>query len=84
MKKIIAFAALFFVAGCGNGRVTAQKAYVFERKTLPGNKLFLKYTYKNGSRIVNDSCVVNNMIIPQDSISIMVLTGSTPFESSKL
>ena len=50
------------------------KGFIFERKALPGNKLFVAYRYKNNTGIVNDSCIISNRIIEQDSINIRLLT----------
>jgi hypothetical protein len=74
IKRITTILALIFVVACGNSSVPALKAHIFERKLLRGNKLFLAYTYKKGSRMMSDSCVVDNAVIPQDSIYISVLT----------
>jgi len=68
---------------CKNGNIGALKGFIFERKALPGNKLFVAYCYKKGAGIVKDSCVIDNRIISQDSINIGVLTDNAFNENAK-
>lgn len=73
MKNIIAIFLLFSVFGSCNSHHSSIKAHVFERKSLPGNKILVRYVYNNNGLITTDSSIINNTIIPQDSIGIDVL-----------
>lgn len=81
MKKIaIAVVSIITLAACSNGGGVKQsvedaiaKAYIFERKMLPGNKLLVTYNYKSGDSIVKDSAILDNAILPQDSIPVNLL-----------
>lgn len=80
MKKAAMAVCIFFLAACSNSGNVKQrveeaiaKAYIFERKMLPGNKLLVSYSYKSGGSVVKDSSVIDNTILPQDSIPVTLL-----------
>jgi len=75
--------ALLCCFSCKNSHIAAVKGFIFERKALPGNKLFVAYSYKNNTGIVHDSCIVSNRVIEQDSISIGLLTDGSLVENAK-
>ncbi|HWB23891.1 MAG TPA: hypothetical protein VG738_00330 [Chitinophagaceae bacterium] len=80
MKKVVAAACLVCIAAaCGNGGSgkIILKAHVFERKMLPGNKLQVSYIYQKGQALINDSAIVDNKIIPQDSVPVNLLVKNT-------
>ncbi|HVX52275.1 MAG TPA: hypothetical protein VHB48_19110 [Chitinophagaceae bacterium] len=80
MKKLLAGGcAILAIAACNGtgGNKIITKAYIFERKTLPGNKLLVSYKYQKGTALVNDSSIVDNNILPQDSIPVTMLENSS-------
>jgi len=73
MKKLAVAACLMLLAACGGDSVVKQaitKAYIFERKLLPGNRLLVSYAYKNGAATVKDSAIVESKTVLQDSVPI--------------
>jgi hypothetical protein len=84
MKNITVILSLLLVFSCNNGHVAAIKAFIFERKALPGNKLFIAYVYKKGASVIKDSCIVESTKIPHDSISIEVLSKMALPKNTKL
>src|ERR1700749_5034492 len=80
MKVVCAACLLLLLTACGtrNKAVSAgqPKARIFERKTLPGNKLLVSYSWQKGKVVVNDSAVVDNKIIGQDSVPVNLLAKS--------
>jgi len=84
MKNTASILSLLLLFSCNNSHVAAIKAFIFERKALPGNKLFIAYVYKKGVSIVKRSCVVESTKITQDSISIEVLTKMSLYKNTKL
>ncbi len=83
IKMIAPILAILCCFSCKSSPIAAVKGFIFERKALPGNKLFVAYRYKNNSGIVNDSCVINNRVIEQDSINIRLLTDGGLGENAK-
>ena len=84
MKKVAIAACIVLLAAC-NGRGVKQnieqtitKAYIFERKMLPGNKLLVSFAYQKGQSVVKDSSVIDNRVLSQDSVpvSLLAATGS--------
>lgn len=73
MKNIIAIFLLFLALDGCNSHQPTIKAHVFERKSLPENKILVRYVYNNNGLVTVDSSIINNIIIPQDSIGIDVL-----------
>ncbi len=73
MKKLAVVACLALLSACGGEGVVKQaitKAYIFERKLLPGNKLLVSYAYKNGPATVKDSAIVESKTVLQDSVPV--------------
>ena len=70
MKKIAAILCILFLAACTNNGPVKLKAYIFERRELPGNKLLLSYFYKKDAKLIQDSCIIDNKVIAQDSIPV--------------
>jgi len=80
MKKIAVAACFAVFAACNTGssvkegvKEAISKAYIFERKLLPDNKLLVSYVYRQGQSTVKDSSVMENSIILQDSIPVSLL-----------
>jgi len=82
MKKIALAACVVLLAAC-NGRSVKQnieqtitKAYIFERKMLPGNKLLVSFAYQKGQSVVRDSSVIDNTVLSQDSVPVSLLAAA--------
>lgn len=67
--KTIPIILLFFVACTANRNET--KAKIIERKMLPDSQLMLHYTYTIGDKIITDSAITNNRVIPHDSVTVI-------------
>ncbi len=80
MKKLPFILLAVLLLACNNESVIKLKAGIFERKTLPGKKLLLSYEYKNGNKLVKDSCIVDNAVIPRDTINVEI-TGTNPVKT---
>lgn len=81
MKNIALAVCIVLVAAC-NGRGVKQdveqaitKAYIFERKMLPGNKLMVSFAYQKGQSVVRDSSVIDNKVLSQDSVPVSLLAA---------
>jgi hypothetical protein len=80
MKNLVVVMCVALLTACNNGGGVKQaiaKAYIFERKLLPGNKLLVSYAYKKGQNTVKDSAIVENKIILQDSVPISLLAKNS-------
>lgn len=80
MKKVSVIVCMALLAACNSGetvktevKAAISKAYIFERKLLPGDKLMVSYTYQNGQRTVKDSSVIAGKTILQDSVPVSLL-----------
>lgn len=83
MKTIAVVGFVALLAACNNAGTVKQdmkqamaKAYIFERKMLPGNKLLVSFIYKNGDKTVKDSSIIENSIISQDSVPVTLLANN--------
>lgn len=70
MKNVMIATLMLLTLSCKNQQTT--KAKIFERKEVDGNKLLLKYKYNKAGKTFMDSTVVENVIIPDDTIEILI------------
>lgn len=82
MKKVTVIVCMVLLAACTGGesvktevRAAISKAYIFERKLLPGNKLMVSYTYQSGQSMVKDSSIIAGKTILQDSVPVSLLAN---------
>jgi hypothetical protein len=80
MKKII-FAFFITTAACNTDNFVQTKAYIFERKMLNNGKLMVHYVFNAGKVWLRDSSVVENKVLPQDSV-IVEFKKENPAENS--
>ena len=85
MKKIVTPCILLLIVSCNTNtdNLTKFNAYIFERKIRTDGKLLISYAFSYGKKIIKDSVVVNNMVLPQDSVSI-VFKKNNPAKSDLL
>lgn len=84
MKKIAVILGLFLFAACQSGDQNSEaKAFIYERQELQGGKILLCYRFQSPEAIVQDSAVVENFSIPQDS-AIVLFDRQDPRESRLL
>jgi hypothetical protein len=69
MKKFFAF-VLISVTACNTNNFIQTKAYLFERKMLNDGNLMVHYVFNAGKILLEDSSIVENKVLPQDSIMI--------------
>lgn len=69
-KLFTLFSVLFLVA-CDTNKQIEAKARIFERKMLENGKLMICYSFSNNNTIIRDSMVIDNLVIPQDSVAIV-------------
>ncbi|QEC65878.1 hypothetical protein FRZ67_00640 [Panacibacter ginsenosidivorans] len=82
-KKILPSVFFLAIISCNASHSVETKAYIFERKLLDNGELLICYTFNSGNALVQDSSIITNMVIPQDSISI-VYEKSNPANSNLL
>ncbi|HXL54877.1 MAG TPA: hypothetical protein VN958_01385 [Chitinophagaceae bacterium] len=80
MKKIFVFAAFVTTAACNTNNSIQTKAYIFERKMLSNGKLMVHYVFNAGKALFQDSSVIENKVLPQDSV-IVQFKKEDPAES---
>ena len=61
--------SLLLLGACKMGSVET-KAYIFERKLTAQGKLMVCYAFNTGKAIMKDSSIVENYVLPQDSVLI--------------
>lgn len=85
MKKIVAPILLLIAASCNTSTndLTKANAYIFERKMRTDGRLLVSYTFNYGRKLIKDSAVVSNVVLPQDSVSI-VFEKNNPANSNLL
>ncbi|HEY6978330.1 MAG TPA: hypothetical protein VH396_18660 [Chitinophagaceae bacterium] len=81
MKKILILTFFITAAGCNTNNSIQTKAYIIERKMLNNGKLMVHYIFKAGRDLFLDSSVVENKVLPQDSV-IVKFKRENPTESS--
>jgi hypothetical protein len=73
MKSIALFVVIaltiFFVA-CHKQQ--QLKARIFERRELNGNRLMIQFKYTVKNKLYTDSATIANLVINNDSISIII------------
>lgn len=71
MKTILSVFILFCFAACSNTQSKeVSKAYVYERQGLNDGKILLHYRFQSAERLIQDTAIVENAFIPQDSIPV--------------
>lgn len=84
MKTAICVLALFCFAACKNTpSKEISKAFVFERQELKDGKIVLYYRFQSAQNLVEDTAIVENALIPQDSIPVQ-FNVNQPHESKLL
>lgn len=61
--------------GCTNKQGSVY-AKITERKHLVGNRLMISYSFNNQGKLYNGSTVINNIVIPKDSVLVSFSTGN--------
>ena len=85
MKKIVPPLMFLLAVSCNTGtsNFTKANAYIFERKLRKDGKLLVSYAFNCGQKLIKDSAIVNNIVLPQDSVSI-VFEKNNPANSNLL
>ncbi len=84
MKTAICVLLLFCFAACNSIQSKEiSKAFVYERQELKDGKILLFYRFQSANNLVNDTAIVENTFIPQDSIPVQ-FNASQPQESKLL
>jgi hypothetical protein len=81
MKKNFVLALLITATACNTNNSIQTKAYIFERKMLNNGKLMVHYIFNTGRALMQDSSIVENKVLPQDSV-IVKFKKENPTESS--
>ncbi len=81
MKKFFVLVLLITAAACNTNNFVQTKAYIFERKMLSNGKLMVHYVFNAGKVLLEDSSVVENKVLPQDSV-IIVFKKENPTQST--
>ena len=73
LKKFLPLCMLLltFMLSCNINSSIKTKALIFERKILDDGKLMIYYAFTNNGSLIKDSTVINNLVIPQDSIAVV-------------
>ncbi|MEO7210299.1 MAG: hypothetical protein ABIY35_05105 [Chitinophagaceae bacterium] len=84
MKTAICVFFLFCFAACKNTPAKEiSKAFVYERQELKDGKILLFYRFQSEQNLVHDTAIVENAMIPQDSIPVQ-FNVNQPQESKLL
>jgi hypothetical protein len=82
-SKLLPLLSVLLITACNTNKPVVTKAYIFERKILEDGKLMLCYSFNNGNSLIKDSAIMENLIIPQDSVAI-VFQKNNPANSNLL
>ena len=82
-SKFIPFLCVLLITACNTNSSIKSKAHIFERKILDNGKLMVCYAFTNGSVLIKDSSIIDNLIIPQDSVGV-VFQKNNPANSDLL
>lgn len=82
-SKLFSLFSVLLFAACNANKPVETKAHIFERKMLESGKLMVCYSFNNGNVLMKDSIIIENLIIPQDSVAI-VFQKNNPANSSLL
>ena len=82
-RKLLPFLSVFFVTACNTDYSIETKAHIFERKILDNGKLMICYAFNSGKGLIMDSSVIENHVIPQDSV-VVVFQKNNPANSNLL
>lgn len=81
MKTAICVFVLFCFIACNSFHSKeVSKAFVYERQELKGGKILLYYRFEAADKLIHDTAIVENALIPQDSIPVQ-FNASQPQES---
>ena len=84
MKTAICVLVLFCFAACNSSQSKEiSKAFVYERQVLKDGKILLYYRFQSAQNLIHDTAIVENALIPQDSIQVE-FNASQPQESKLL
>ena len=83
IRKFLPYFFFLAITSCNASHSVEAKAYIFERKLLTNGKLMICYAFNNGNALVEDSSIIANMVIPQDSVSV-VYEKNNPANSNLL
>jgi len=73
-KKILTLISVVlsaFIFSCNSSTTIETKARIFERKLLQDGKLMVCYSFNTAGRQMQDSAIIENRVIPQDSVAIV-------------
>ena len=69
-KLTVLIASLTLLLPACNTGYVETKAYIFERKLTGQGKLMVCYAFNAGKAVIKDSSIVENSVVPQDSVLI--------------
>jgi hypothetical protein len=81
MKRKLFLYPLVIASACNINTSVQTKAYIFERKMLDNGKLMVHYVFHAGKILLQDSSVIENKVLPQDSV-IVEFKKENPAENS--
>jgi len=81
--KLILLSSLLALAACNSNTSIQTKAHIFERRLLNNGKLMVCYAYNTGKTIIRDTSIIENKILPADSV-VIVFKKNNPAHSSLL
>lgn len=62
---------LFLFGACNQAeQKTVTKAFIYERQELQDGKIMLSYRFKAPDTFMQDTAIVENLSIPQDSVTV--------------
>jgi len=73
------FAAFLFLS-CRQNNIKELSAKIIERKMLANGKLMLSYVFKADGKLINGSAVMENKVIPADTLTV-IFHKENPAES---
>ena len=83
LNKLLPLLSILLYTACTNTKPVEINAHIFERKMIDNNKLMLCYAFNYGNIIMKDSAIIENTIIPRDSVMI-VFQKNNPENSNLL
>ncbi|MEP6845087.1 MAG: hypothetical protein ABI861_03760 [Panacibacter sp.] len=82
-SKFMPFVCVLLITACNTNTSITTKAHIFERKLLDNGKLMVCYAFNNGNALIQDSSIIENLVIPQDSVAV-VFQKNNPANSDLL
>jgi hypothetical protein len=80
---LVSFALSVFIFSCDADTTIETKAQIFERKVLQDGNLLICYSFTTAGRQMQDSAIIENRVLPQDSV-IIVFQKNNPANSDIL